>query len=79
MENQKEQPNERKAESGRNVHLQTEHTAHAKDKLKHRSDDAGYTEQENQFADGKGTQLTKRWIRSTTKPKRQMRLKNRFS
>lgn len=57
MENQKEQPNERKVESSKNVHSQTEHTAHAKDKLTHRSDDAGYTERENQFADGKGTQL----------------------
>lgn len=68
MENQKEQLNELKAESAKNVNSQTEHTGNTKDKLTHRSDDAGYTEQENQFADGKGTQLNEEMDRSETKP-----------
>jgi len=57
MENQKEQHSEREAESTKNVHSQNEQTTTAQDELTHRSDDAGYTQQENQFADGKGTQL----------------------
>ena len=57
MENQKEQRSKREAESTKDVRSQNEQTTAAQDELTHRSDDAGYTKQENQFADGKGTQL----------------------
>ncbi len=55
----------KKDEIVNSAHLQVEQSQHEKkplsqDQLNERNDDAGYTPQENQFADGKGTQLNEK-------------------